>query len=76
MNRPNTAILDFDGTIAESMYIWDEWPGELIRRQGGTPPEDLVRAIAPMVIDEALPGCATGACRARKCLSLSASCMT
>lgn len=54
MNRPNTAILDFDGTIAESMYIWDECPGELIRRHGGTPPEDLVRAIAPMVIDEAL----------------------
>lgn len=48
------AICDFDGTLADSMYVWDEAPRALIRRHGGTPPADLSQAIAPLTIDEAL----------------------
>ena len=48
------AIFDFDGTLADSMYLWDDLPCELIRRHGGTPPADLAHAIAPLVLDDAL----------------------
>ncbi len=48
------AIFDFDGTLADSMYLWDDLPRELVRRHGGTPPADLAHAIAPLVLDDAL----------------------
>lgn len=42
------AIFDLDGTLTDSMYIWDEAPRTLVRRFGGTPPEDLAQAIKEM----------------------------
>lgn len=42
------AIFDLDGTLTDSMYIWDWVPGALVRRFGGDPPEDLPRAIKEM----------------------------
>ena len=52
--RIRAAICDFDGTLADSMYVWDEAPRALIRSHGGTPPADLAQTIAPLTIDEAL----------------------
>ncbi len=42
------AIFDLDGTLTDSMYIWDEAPRALVRRFGGTPPEDLAQTIKEM----------------------------
>jgi len=46
--RPEAAIFDLDGTLTDSMYIWNEAPKALVRRFGGTPPEDLAEAIKEM----------------------------
>lgn len=46
--RPAGAIFDLDGTLTDSMYIWDWVPGELVRRLGGTPPPDLAYTIREM----------------------------
>ena len=35
------AIFDLDGTLTDSMYIWNEAPKALVRQFGGEPPEDL-----------------------------------
>ena len=51
--RPAGAIFDLDGTLTDSMYIWDWVPGELIRRLGGTPPPDLAYTIREMSRQEA-----------------------
>ena len=37
------AIFDLDGTLTDSMYIWNEAPKALVRQFGGEPPEDLPR---------------------------------
>lgn len=63
--RVRAAIFDFDGTLADSMYLWDELPRELVRRHGGNPPAELGSIIAPMLIEETLAWmsglCADGA---------------
>ena len=46
--RPEGAIFDLDGTLTDSMYIWDDAPRALVRRFGGRPPEDLARRIKEM----------------------------
>lgn len=48
------AIFDLDGTITDSMYLWDELPRDFISRHGGTPPADLAQIIAPMQTHETL----------------------
>ena len=47
------AIFDLDGTLVDSMYIWDWVPGELIRQLGGDPPEDLAQALTELSREEA-----------------------
>ena len=47
-------IFDFDGTLAESMYIWDELPARLVRECGAVPPADLLRIIEPLVFEDAM----------------------
>lgn len=47
------AIFDLDGTLLDSMYIWDWVPGALIRKLGGNPPEDLPQALAKLSREEA-----------------------
>ena len=42
------AVFDLDGTLTDSMYIWNEAPKALVRRYGGDPPEDLAREIKQM----------------------------
>lgn len=42
------AIFDLDGTLTDSMYIWNEAPKTLVRRYGGDPPENLAREIKQM----------------------------
>lgn len=42
------AIFDLDGTLTDSMYIWDETPVALIKELGGNPPADLSRDIKEM----------------------------
>ena len=46
--RPEGAIFDLDGTLTDSMYLWDWVPGELVRRLGGNPPPDLAHTIKEM----------------------------
>lgn len=46
--RIEGAIFDLDGTLTDSMYIWDEAPKALVRRYGGEPPEDLAAALKEM----------------------------
>lgn len=46
--RPEGAIFDLDGTLTDSMYIWDAAPKALVRRLGGRPPEDLAQTIKAM----------------------------
>lgn len=36
--RIDGAVFDLDGTLTDSMYIWNEAPKALVRRFGGTPP--------------------------------------
>ena len=42
------AIFDLDGTLVDSMHMWDEAPKDLVRRFGGTPSEDLPQVIKTM----------------------------
>ena len=42
------AIFDLDGTLTDSMYIWNEAPKALVRQFGGEPPEDLAEDIKVM----------------------------
>ncbi|MGE4276447.1 MAG: HAD family hydrolase [Lawsonibacter sp.] len=42
------AIFDLDGTLTDSMYIWDQAPRALVHRYGGQPPEDLAQTIKEM----------------------------
>lgn len=42
------AIFDLDGTLTDSMYIWEYAPKELVRRHGGIPPENLADALREM----------------------------
>ena len=46
--RPEGAIFDLDGTLTDSMYIWNEAPGTLVRRFGKTPPENLAEQLKEM----------------------------
>ena len=39
------AIFDLDGTLTDSMYIWNEAPKTLVRQFGGNPPENLAEDI-------------------------------
>lgn len=42
------AVFDLDGTLTDSMYIWNQAPKALVRRYGGHPPEDLAGEIKQM----------------------------
>ena len=45
------AIFDLDGTLTDSMYIWQQAPVDLVRRYGGDPPEDLARDLRALGAD-------------------------
>ena len=47
------AIFDLDGTLVDSMYIWDWVPGALIRKLGGNPPDDLPQVLTELSREEA-----------------------
>ena len=47
------AIFDLDGTLTDSMGIWDQVPLDLVRRFGGDPPENLAWDIREMGREEA-----------------------
>ena len=42
------AVFDLDGTLLQSMEMWQQLPLQLVRRLGGEPPEDLARTIEAM----------------------------
>ena len=42
------ALFDFDGTLVDSMPIWGEKMFRLLRMQGITPPDGLLRTITPL----------------------------
>ena len=47
------ALFDLDGTLLQSMKMWQQLPLQLVRRLGGDPPEDLARTIEAMDLRQA-----------------------
>ena len=48
LNNIKAVIFDLDGTLTDSMHIWNEAPKALVRRFGGAPPEDLAEQLKEM----------------------------
>ena len=46
--RIDGVVFDLDGTLTDSMHIWNEAPKALVRRFGGAPPEDLEEQLKEM----------------------------
>ena len=46
--RPNAAIFDFDGTLADSMWVWDKVDSEFARRRGLPFKEEDAETIAAL----------------------------
>jgi len=46
------AIFDADGTILDSMHIWDEVGERYLRSKGKTPEDDLYKVLFPMTLEE------------------------
>ena len=51
---PQAAIFDLDGTLTDSMYVWDHIPDELVRRFGGHPAPDLSHTLRAMSSPQAI----------------------
>ena len=47
------AIFDLDGTLVDSMKIWDVLPGKVVRSFGAEPTDDLAYQLAAMDKQEA-----------------------
>lgn len=45
---PAAAIFDLDGTLTDSMYVWDRLPEKLVRRFGGDPAPGLSHILRAM----------------------------
>lgn len=45
---PAAALFDLDGTLTDSMYVWDRLPGELVRHFGGDPAPGLSHTLRSM----------------------------
>lgn len=45
---PAAAIFDLDGTLTDSMYVWDRLPEELVRQFGGHPAPGLSHTLRSM----------------------------
>ena len=48
MQGYHTAVFDLDGTLTDSMYVWDRLPEELVRQFGGIPAPDLSHTLRAM----------------------------
>ena len=46
------AIFDFDGTIVDSMPMWEQVPGELVARHGQVMTHEMFVITEPMSADE------------------------
>lgn len=53
MNRFKGAIFDMDGTLTDSMYIWDMTGITYLKQQGKCPPEDLRQQLRPLSLEQA-----------------------
>ena len=47
-----TAIFDLDGTLLDSMHVWDKVDSDFFEKRGMVSPEDYTTAICTMTIDE------------------------
>ena len=47
------AIFDFDGTLVDSMFIWDTIGEEYLRSLGKEPHEDLKETFMTLTLEEA-----------------------
>ena len=47
------AIFDFDGTLFDSMFIWDNVGADYLRSVGKTPEENLSQILGPMSLSQA-----------------------
>ena len=46
------AIFDFDGTLVDSMFIWDTIGEDYLRSLGKEPHEDLKASFMPLTLEE------------------------
>lgn len=51
--RVKGAVFDFDGTIIDSMWMWDNVGGEYLKAKGIEPEPDLRKITLPMTLEEA-----------------------
>jgi len=51
----SAAIFDLDGTLADSMHIWEDICPEFLRNRGIEPPEGLKRTLGAMRMSESAP---------------------
>ena len=47
-------IFDFDGTLADSMYIWSDSAPQLLREAGREPAPDLTRRLVHLNLTDSL----------------------
>ena len=52
MQKIKGAIFDLDGTVLDSMHIWPEIDEDFLGRRGITVPDDYIKAISTMGINE------------------------
>ncbi len=52
--RIEGAIFDMDGTLLDSMFVWDTVPREYLRSRGISPGEETVGLLEHMTVDEAV----------------------
>ena len=55
--RLQSAIFDMDGTLLDSMYIWDDLGPGLLRRQGIQPAPDLAEKLKVMTLRQGAAYC-------------------
>jgi HAD superfamily hydrolase (TIGR01509 family) len=48
------AIFDMDGTLLDSMAIWDSFGADYLQERGIVPPEDLNQTLKPMSLPQAV----------------------
>lgn len=51
---PQAAIFDLDGTLTDSMYVWDRMAEDLVRQFGGTPAPNLSHTLRAMSSPQAI----------------------
>ena len=52
MQKIKAAVFDLDGTLLDSMYVWDKVDSDFFEKRGITPPPDYIAETCTMTINE------------------------